>query len=198
MARTKTLAAIAIATLLLAACSSTSSSASSATSTVSSASASVSSSVGAVDATSYADSVCTSISQWQSDLTDGNQAFQDAMGAGTPTPQDVKDALETYLTSAVDATQTMLDDIQALGPPPGAEDASAAIITALTNVKTLFETVLSSVQSLDTTNPASMATALTDLVPQLQQGAQDVSDALSAIPEGELKTAIQNNPKCQG
>ena len=71
------------------------------------------------------------------------------------------------------------------------------MVTALTNVKTLFETVLSSVESLDTTNPASMATALTDLVPQLQQGAQDVSDAIAAIPEGELKTAIQNDSNCQ-
>lgn len=197
MTRSRPLAAIALATALLAACSTTSSSTTSATSTVPSTTASVSTSVGATDATAYADGVCTSISDWQQSLTEGNQTFQDAIG-GTPTPQSVKDALEAYLTAAVDDTQTMLDDIQALGPPPGAEEASAAIVTALTDVKTLFEGVLSSVQSLDTTNPASMASALTDLVPQLQQGAQDISDALSALPDGELKTALQSNPDCQG
>jgi len=197
MTRSRPLAAIALATALLAACSTTSSSTTSATSTVPSTTASVSTSVGATDATAYADGVCTSINDWQQGLADGNQTFQDAIG-GTPTPQSVKDALEAYLTAAVDDTQTMLDDIQALGPPPGAEEASAAIVTALTDVKTLFEGVLSSVQSLDTTNPASMASALTDLVPQLQQGAQDISDALSALPDGELKTALQSNPDCQG
>ena len=142
--------------------------------------------------------MCTSVSTWQQSLADGNQTFQDAISTGTPTPQAVKDSLEAYLTSVVDDTQTMLDQIEALGPPPGAEEARTAIVTALTNVKTLFEGVLSSVQSLDTTNPASMAAAMTDLVPQLQQGAQDVSDALSALPDGELKTALQSNPNCQG
>lgn len=197
MTRIKPLAAIALATVLLAACSSTSSS-TSATSTVPSVTASVSTSVGATDATAYADEVCTSVSTWQQSLADGNQTFQDAISTGTPTPQAVKDALEAYLTSVVDDTQTMLDQIEALGPPPGAEEARAAIVTALTNVKTLFEGVRSSVQSLDTTNPAGMAAALTDLVPQLQQGAQDVSDALSALPDGELKTALQTNPNCKG
>lgn len=196
MTRIKPLAAIALATLLLAACSTTSSS-TSATSTVPGATTSVSASGAATDTTAYADSVCTSISEWQQSLTDGNQTFQDAI-TGTPTPQAVKDALEAYLTSVVDDTQAMLDQIQSLGPPPGAEETSAAIVTALTNVKSLFEGVRSSVQSLDTTNPASMAAAMTDLVPRLQQGAQDVSDALSAIPEGELKTALQSNPNCQG
>jgi hypothetical protein len=196
MNRIKPLAALALATVLLAACTKTSSS-STTTSTVPSATTSISASVAAVDAATYADGLCTSINDWQQSLSDGNKTFQDAIGNGTPTPQTVKDALETYLTSTVQATQTMLDQIQALGSPPGAEETTAAITTALTNVKTLFESVLSSVQSLDTTNPASMASALTDLVPQLQQGAQDVSDALSAIPDGELKTAIQSNPNCQ-
>jgi hypothetical protein len=196
MNRTRPLAALAFAALLLAACSSSSST--STASTAPSTSASTSSSVAATDATAYADGVCTSISDWQQSLTDGGQQFQDAVSGGTPTPQDVKDALESYLSSAVEDTQTMIDEIEALGPPPGAEETRTAIVSALTDVQTLFEGVRSSVQSLDTTNPASMATAMTDLVPQLQQGAQDVSDSLAAIPEGELKTAIENNPSCQG
>jgi len=196
MTRMKPLAALALATVLLAACSTTSSSSSTTAPTAPSVTASISASVAAIDAATYAASLCTSISDWQQSLADGNRTFQDAVSA-TPTPQDVKDALTIYLTSAVQDTQTMLDQVQALGAPAGAEDASAAMVTALTNVKTLFETVLSSVESLDTTNPASMATALTDLVPQLQQGAQDVSDAIAAIPDSELKTAIQNDPNCQ-
>jgi hypothetical protein len=196
MNRIRPLAALALATVLLAACTKTSSSSTTA-STVPSVTTSVSASGATGDAATYADGLCTSINDWQQSLSDGNKTFQNALSTGTPTPQAVKDALETYLTSTVQDTQTMLDQIQALGPPPGAEETTAAITTALTNVKTLFESVLSSVQSLDTTNPANMASALTDLVPQLQQGAKDVSDALSAIPDGELKTAIQSNPNCQ-
>ena len=140
--------------------------------------------------------MCTSIDQWQQSLTDGSQSLQDTITAGNPTPQDVKDALEAYMTSAIEDTQTMLDDVHALGTPPGVEDATAAIETALTNVKTLFETVRSKVQSLDTSNPANMAAALTGLVPQLQQGAQEISDAIDSIQSPDLAAAIDSAPAC--
>lgn len=194
MTRRTSLVAIALATVLLAACSTSSSTSVAATSAP--VSASVSASVSDADTAAYADGLCTSIDEWQQSLTDGSQSLQDTITAGNPTPQDVKDALEAYMTSAIDDTQTMLDDVHALGAPPGVEDATAAIETALTNVKTLFETVRSSVQSLDTTNPASMATALTGLVPQLQQGAQEVSDAIDSIQSPDLASAIDSAPAC--
>ena len=195
MTRRTSLVAIALATVLLAACSTSSTTSTAATSTP--VSASVSASVSDADTAAYADGLCTSIDEWQQSLTDGSQSLQDTITAGNPTPQDVKDALEAYMTSAIDDTQTMLDEIHALGTPPGVEDATAAIETALTNVKTLFESVRSSVQSLDTTNPANMAAALTDLVPQLQQGAQEVSDAIDSIQSPDLAAAIDSEPACE-
>ena len=190
MTRRTSLVAIALATVLLAACSTSSS-----TTTAVATSTPVSSSVSA-DTAAYADGLCTSIDQWQQSLTDGSQSVQDTITAGNPTPQDVKDALEAYMTSALEDTQTMLDDVHALGTPPGVEDATAAIETALTNVKTLFETVRSKVQSLDTSNPANMAAALTGLVPQLQQGAQEISDAIDSIQSPDLAAAIDSAPAC--
>jgi ABC-type phosphate/phosphonate transport system substrate-binding protein len=196
MTRRTSLAAIALATILLAACSSTSSSTPSAAATTTTISASGSASVAGADAAAYADRLCTSIDQWQQSLSDGNQSLRDAITAGNPTPQDVKDALEAYMTSATQDTQAMLDDIDALSSPPGMEEATAAIETALTNAKTLLESVRSSVQSLDTTNPANMASALSDLVPQLQQGAQEVSDAINSVQSPELTSAIDSAPAC--
>jgi uncharacterized phage infection (PIP) family protein YhgE len=63
-------------------------------------------------------------------------------------------------------------------------------------VKTLFETVRSKVQSLDTSNPGNMAAALTGLVPQLQQGAQEISDAIDSIQSPDLASAIDSAPAC--
>ena len=196
MTRRTSLAAIALATILLAACSSTSSSTPTPAATTTTISASGSASVAGTDAAAYADGLCTSIDEWQQSLSDGNQSLQDAITAGNPTPQEVKDALEAYMTSAVQDTQSMLDDIHALGSPPGMEEATAAIETGLTNVKTLFESVLSSVQALDTTNPANMASALADLVPQLQHGAQEVSDAIDSVQSPDLTSAIDSSPAC--
>ena len=190
MTRRTSLVAIALATVLLAACSTSSS-----TTTAAATSTPVSSLVSAETA-AYADGLCTSIDQWQQSLTDGSQSLQDSITAGNPTPQDVKDALGAYMTSAIEDTQTMLDDVHALGTPPGVEDATAAIETALTNVKTLFETVRSKVQSLDTSNPGNMAAALTGLVPQLQQGAQEISDAIDSIQSPDLASAIDSAPAC--
>ena len=140
MTRRTSLVAIALATVLLAACSTSSS-----TTTAAATSTPVARSAprSRADTAAYADGLCTSIDQWQQSLTDGSQSLQDTITAGNPTPQDVKDALEAYMTSAIEDTQTMLDDVHALGTPPGVEDATAAIETALTNVKTLFETVRS-------------------------------------------------------
>ena len=195
MARRTSLAAIALATALLAACSTTSSSTTGSAPPIT-VSTSVSASVAGTDTATYADGLCTSIDEWQQSLADGNQTFQDAIDAENPTPQDVKDALAAYMTSAVQDTQSMLDDVHALGSPPGVEDATATLETALTNVKTLFESVLSSVQSLDTTNPANMGAALTDLVPQLQQGAQEISDAIGTVQSPDLAAAIDSAPAC--
>ena len=198
MIRTTSLAALACATILLAACTSTSSSSTdTAAATVPSITASTSVSVAATDAATYADGLCTSIDQWQQSLADGNKKLQGSITAGTTTPQDAKDALEAFMTSAVQDTQTMLDQIHALGAPSGAEDATAAIETELTNVETLFQSVLSTVQGLDTTNPAAMQTAVASLAPQLQQGGQDITDAIGSIQNTELSTAIDNAPACQ-
>ena len=196
MTRRTSLAAIALATVLLAACTSTSSSTPTAAATTTTISASGSASVAGTDAATYADGLCTSVDEWQQSLRDGNQSLQDAITTGNPTPQEVKDAIDAYMTSAVQDTQSMLDDIHALGSPPGMEEATAAIETALTNVKTLFESVLTSVRALDTTNPASMASALPDLAPQLQQGAQEIADAIDSVQSPELTSAIDNSPAC--
>ena len=196
MTRATSLAALACATVLLAACSSNSSSSTTvASSTAPSITASTSSAT--TDAATYAEGLCTSIDQWQKSLADGNKELQASITAGTTTPQDAKDALESFMTSAVQDTQTMLDQIHALGAPAGAEDATAAIETALTNVQTLFQSVLSTVQSLDTTNPAAMATAVASLAPQLQQGGQDISDAIGSVQNAELSAAIDSARACQ-
>ncbi len=198
MIRTTSLAALACATVLLAACSSTSSSSTAVASSITpSITASTGVSGAATDAATYADGLCTSIDQWQQSLADGNKELQSSITAGSTTPQDAKDALEAFMTSAVQDTQTMLDHIHALGAPAGAEDATAAIETALTNVQTLFQSVLSSVQSLDTTNPAAMVSAVTSLAPQLQQGGRDISDAIGSVQNAELSTAIDSAPACQ-
>ncbi len=196
MNRRTSLAAIALATVLLAACTSTSSSTPTAAATTTTISASGSVSVAGADAAAYADGLCTSIDDWQQSLSDGNHSLQDAITTGNPTPQDVKDALESYMSSAVQDTQSMLDDIHALGAPPGREEATAPNETGHTNVKTLFESVRSSVQALDTTNPANMASALSDLVPQLQQGAQEIADAIDSVQSPELTAAIADAPAC--
>jgi hypothetical protein len=196
MSTVRSLVIAGTAAALLAACSSTSSTsvapASGSTST------STPSSAAGTDAATYMEALCTDISTWQTSLTAGNQTFQDAVSTGNPTPEDVKAALETYLTTAVEDTQTLASEIEALGVPgvEGGEDVSTTVVTALNNVATLFQTILDQVQQVDTTNPAAMATALQDLVPQLQQGAQDVAGAFGSIDNSELTAAANDIPAC--
>jgi len=198
---TSTVRSLAIActtAALLAACSSSSSSSTAASGTTPASTTSSPSSVAATDAATYMEALCTDISTWQTSLTEGNQTFQDAVSTGQPTPEDVKTALETYLSTAVEDTQTLASDIEALGAPDveGGGDVSTTIVTALNGVATLFQSILDQVQGVDSANPAAMAAALQDLVPQLQQGAQDVADAFGGIDSSELTTAANDIPAC--
>ena len=199
MTRTKPLAALALATILLAACSKTSSSTSAATSAATLPSVSASVSMAATDATTYMTGLCTSVSDWQQSIQDGDQAFQDSIAGGTPTPESVQVALSTYLTSAVEDTQNLVTQIEALGAPDvaGGADAQATIVGALNDVATLFQSALDSVQGLDTTNPAQMATALQDLATTLQEGGQGIADALGAVDSGDFASAAQDIPACR-
>ena len=194
----KPFTAIALATVLLAACSKSSTSATPAASTVS-ISESASASIAATDVTTYMTGLCTSVGDWKTSIQAGNKTFQDTLSSGTPTPEDVKSALSAYLTAAVQDTQTLVTQIQAMGPPDvdGGSDVHAQVVAALNSVSTLFQNALTSVQGLDTTNPAQMATALQGLATTLQQGSKDISDAFGSIQTGEFATAAQNIPACQ-
>ena len=193
----RALVAIGMATAVLTACSSSSSSSSS-TAAGASTSSTPSSTAAAADAATYMNSLCTTVSTWQQAIKDENTSLQSAVQSAA-SPQDAKDALETFLTAVVGDTQTMVDEVQALGAPAvdGGDTASAAVVTALTNIQTLFQDALDQVKSLDTSNPAAMAGALTSLATDLQQGGQDAAAALSNIDSQSLKDAAATAPACQ-
>jgi hypothetical protein len=198
MMKLRTTIAVAVTAVLLAACSSSSSSSSSTAAGSSSSAVTSASASGTSDAaTTYAESVCTDITTWQKAVKSESSSFQQDVQSAT-SPDDVKNALVGFLTAVVADTKTMVDDIQALGPPAvdGGADVHAAITQALTGVQTLFQTALDNVKSLDTSNQAALAASLQKIATDMQSGTKDLQDALSGIQNQDLDAAFTNAPAC--
>lgn len=151
------------------------------------------------DAATYVDGVCTALGDWKTGLDDDNQQLQSALGSGTPTPEDTKTALVTFLTATVDGTKTMVADIKALGVPDidNGDQVASALSGAMDDVQTLFEGALDKVEGLSTDDPQAMAGALTQLGTDITQGSNDIGDALGDLDTPDLETAAKDSESCQ-
>jgi hypothetical protein len=153
---------------------------------------------GTSDAVAYMTSLCTSVSDWQAGIEEGNQEFQQSIGGGVPSFDDVKEDLQTYLQGAVDDTKALVAEIDALGAPDigGGDQVATAMHDGLSSVATLFETMLASVSDLDTSDPAGMAQAMQDLGPDLQEAAAEIEAAFSQIEGPDIDAAMSDIPAC--
>ncbi|HEV8563756.1 MAG TPA: hypothetical protein VGR41_02460 [Actinomycetota bacterium] len=150
--------------------------------------------VGSSSAEEYATGVCTAINDWITSLTasasDLSQLPTDA-AAGQA-------VMLSFLDGVITETDALLSKVEALGVPDTAdgEAASAALLTALTQVRDLYQGLRDSVADLDTADPAAFATALTELSTGLDAGSGDVGSALDEFQNGELAATFQATPAC--
>jgi hypothetical protein len=144
------------------------------------------------------DSLCTSIGEWQQGIEQGNQEFQQSITSGQPSPESIKEGLQTYLQSAVDSTEALVADIEALGAPDidGGEQIATAMSDAMNQVATIFQTLLDGVSGLDTSDPGSMAQAMQDLGPDLQQAVSEIQTAFEGIQGPDLDQIVADTPSC--
>jgi predicted small secreted protein len=199
MMKLRTVIAIAATAIVLAACSSNASSSSSASSPAASGSMATSASAaGGMSAASYADAVCSDVTTWQKAIKSESTSFQADVSNAT-SPDAVKTALEGFLTSVVDDTQTMVNDIKALGAPAvdGGEEAHTALVNGLTSIQTVFQTALDNVKSTSSSDPQALAKALQGIGTDIQNGTQDMQNALSGLSNPGLDTAFNDTPSCQ-
>ncbi|MBM2822427.1 MAG: hypothetical protein HW413_1173 [Thermoleophilia bacterium] len=153
---------------------------------------------GQPSATEWADSVCTSLSTWRSSIT----AISDA-GSETLTSESLKQSL----ADATTATETLVDDLQALGPPDldAGGDLKQQLDSAAAEIESSFDTLKQGAEAAtDADSPADLLQALAALAPQFQALLDTISTTVDDLQanvgedaKAELQQAFESSASCQ-
>ena len=153
---------------------------------------------GQPSATTWADSVCTSFTTWRTSMT----AISDVSGDTLTT-----ESLQQSLVDAATATETLVDDLQALGPPDldSGDDLKQQLDSAASEIESSFDTLRQGAEAAtEADSPADFLQALAALAPQFQALLDTISttvdDLQANVGEGakaELQQALESSSSCQ-
>lgn len=153
---------------------------------------------GQPSATTWADSVCTSFITWRSSIA----AISDA-GGDSLTPE----SLQQSLADATSATETLVDDLQELGPPEidSGDDLKQQLDSAASEIEASFDTLKQGAEAAtEADSPADFIAALTSLGPQFQALLDTISTTVDDLQanvgedaKAELQQAFESSSSCQ-
>lgn len=152
-----------------------------------------------IEAAAFTEGFCSALSDWVTALQDGNTSYQQAIQANGVTMQGVKDALAAYVDDAVALSDTLLDEVRALGTPdvPNGEQVAQALIGGLQRARDLFAQVADDVAALSTSDPTTMTQQLTELTTNMTKASQELSSAFDSIDSPELEAAGKDAASCK-
>jgi hypothetical protein len=151
------------------------------------------------DAAAWADSVCTSVSDWKSSIT----SLADVSGGSL-----TKDSLQQKLDDADTATQQLVSDLKDLGPPDltAGDQLKQQLNADADSLQSSYDLLKSKAQ--DATNASSASAFLSalaalappfqDLVNQINTTLDDLRNAnVGADAKAELQAAFDDSASCQ-
>lgn len=128
----------------------------------------------------WASSVCTSLSDWRTSLT---ELVDVSAGEGTP------EALRESLDEAGAATEDLVTELRELGTPdlrPG-DEVEQALDDAVAGLETGYETLrLAAEEAANAATPTEFAQAVAGLADDLQQLLAQAGEAIAALQSASL------------
>lgn len=148
----------------------------------------------------YADGLCTAIGEFQDDLTQQSTDFQEAFSSGTPSPDEAKDTLATFVADLSARTQQLIDDVNALGTPDveNGEEIRSRLTSGFEQVVAAFDEAEADIDALSTDDPAALAEGFTEVGTQLQEAGTDISASFDDLQSTELDEAAADVEACSG
>ncbi len=147
----------------------------------------------------WANDVCSPLVTWKGEITKVTDQVTTALKAPSA---DTGTTVKASVTQAEQATNTLVSDLKAVGPPPGDNAAAAQdVITGLTkSLQTALASVKSAVQTLQ--GSASLSQAITTLGTISTQVSGAVAETQSAVDSigavaGDLKDGFKNASSCK-
>ena len=152
-----------------------------------------------VDTIEWAGSVCTSLSEWQSEL-EGLATG----GDGAPSVESLEDSLD----DARSATDDLVQDLQRLGPPDldTGDEVEDALDDSVDGLRESYDELDSAARdALDAGSPAEALQQLAALAPQAQALVQQAREIVASLQSAslfgeasaELEQAFASADSCQ-
>ena len=156
---------------------------------------------GATPPGEWSSAVCTSLTDWSEELA---RLSADLEPPDDATPKQVKAVLIDFLGEAVDATDTLLDDMKAAGSPEVDQGKAVArvFVRGIGRARELFADAQDDAENLPTGNRAKFQARGRAIQRSLDQGGSEVQGVFNAaqsrydIPE--LNRAFNRTAACQG
>jgi predicted RNase H-like HicB family nuclease len=147
----------------------------------------------------YASDICTAFTDWSGSIRDRQGELEQGLDPDA-TPQEGKDALETFLDDAVDASDTLVEDVEAAGTPDteNGEDVAEALQSAAEDARGKLEQAREDLDDLPTDSPEAFSTAADDFGDEVRTALEGVGDGIEEIDTPELDKAIDEESACQG
>lgn len=140
----------------------------------------------------YANSVCSDLSTW---VTDVNGAITSLTDAGLATDRD---DVQSSVDQATDATNDLLSSLEALGPPEtdAGQQAKSELDSLAATLRQQIETIEQALDA-DTGAVALAATVTAALSTAASAVESSYNDLRGLDPGGELEDAFQNADDCE-
>jgi hypothetical protein len=141
----------------------------------------------------WADGFCTAITTWTDSLTSVTDQFNSPSSLSTS-------ALEDAANDVKSSTQTLVDDLKALGAPD--TESGQAVKDSLDSLSSTLDDEATKIQSEaeGVSGLTGLPGAITSITTSLSAMATAFSSALEAIQnadaKGELQTALEDSPSC--
>jgi len=153
---------------------------------------------GSLDTTAWADSVCSSLSDWQSSIA----SLADVSGTLS------RDSLREKLDDADAATEKLVADLRDLGAPDTAagDELEQELDSAADELETSYESLKEGAQeALDTDSPTDFLRALADLAPDVQGLLTTIATTIDTLENSdaaeasrdEIRQAFEDADSCQ-
>lgn len=151
-----------------------------------------------VSAATWMGDLCTALGTWQTELTDNAPDLSSVTDV-----QATKDSIVSFLGSAVAATRTLVDDIQAAGVPDveNGEAIATEMRSAIATVSDEFSAARDKLEGLSTDDPAAFAADLSEIGTTLTEAGTAAGTTFDQLaekyPAADLDAAANEAQACQ-
>jgi methyl-accepting chemotaxis protein len=147
-------------------------------------------------AEAWADSVCSSIGDWRTDVDENIQELSENPGAISA------DSLRAAADESLESTQSLVDELRGLGAPDteSGEQAREELEQLLESLEERVERVREAAEAADE-GVAEIVAVIASVSNEVQGAADDARETLNELreidPGGDLEQAFQDTDSCE-